>query len=209
MGQHESVSRFYENRIGRSENFIHFAYPKICELYPQVMEGVSERELYEAVNFVRPGLIRTEADEFTYTFHIIIRYEIEKALFDGKISVEDIPAQWNQKYQQYLGVTPASDREGALQDIHWTSGFGYFPTYAVGNFYNAMYFNRMKQEVAVDEAIREGNFEPLNSWMIGHVFAKADRLSPREWIKDITGREFTPVDFLYYLEEKYSAIYEL
>ena len=209
MGQHESVSRFYENRIGRSESFIHFAYPKICELYPQVMEGVSERELYEAVNFVRPGLIRTEADEFTYTFHIIIRYEIEKALFAGEIKVEDIPAMWSRKYKEYLGIEPTSDSNGALQDVHWTSGFGYFPTYAIGNFYNAMYYNRMKQEVAVDEAIREGNFEPLNSWMIGHVFAKADRLSPREWIKDITGREFTPVDFLDYLEEKYSAIYEL
>ena len=93
--------------------------------------------------------------------------------------------------------------------MHWASGFGYFPTYAIGNFYNAMYYNRMKQEVAVEDAIREGNFEPVNSWMIDHVFAKADRLSPQEWIKDITGREFTPVDFLDYLEEKYSKIYEL
>ena len=209
MGMHESVSRFYENRIGRSESFIHFLYPKVCEVYPEVMRDVSERELYEAVNVVHPEPIRTEADEFTYTFHIIIRYEIEKELFEGKISVEDIPAQWNKKYQQYLGVVPASDREGALQDIHWTSGFGYFPTYAVGNFYNAMYFNRMKQEVAVDEAIREGNFEPVNTWMINNVFAKADRLSPKQWIKEITGRAFTPNDFLDYLEEKYSALYEL
>ena len=209
LGMHESVSRFYENRIGRSEAFVRFAYPKICEFFPEVMEGVTAEEFYLAVNAVKPSLIRTEADEFTYTFHIIIRYEIEKALFAGEIKVEDIPALWNRKYQEYLGVSPTSDRNGALQDVHWTSGFGYFPTYAIGNFYNAMYYNRMKQEVAVEEAIREGNFEPVNSWMIGHVFAKADRLSPKEWIRDITGREFTPTDFLDYLEEKYSEIYGL
>ena len=209
LGQHESVSRFYENRIGRSEAFVHFVYPKVCELFPQAMEGVSEQEFYLALNRVQSSLIRTEADEFTYTFHIIIRYEIEKALFAGEIKVEDIPELWNRKYQEYLGVCPTSDRNGVLQDVHWASGFGYFPTYAIGNFYNAMYYNRMKQEVDVDAAIREGNFEPVNSWMIGHVFAKADRLSPREWIKDITGRDFTPVDFLDYLEEKYSGIYGL
>lgn len=209
MGMHESVSRFYENRIGRSESFAHFVYPKTCELFPDAMEGVTEKEFYEGLNVVSPTLIRTEADEFTYTFHIIIRYEIEKALFAGEIKVEDIPALWNRKYQEYLGICPATDREGVLQDVHWASGFGYFPTYAIGNFYNAMYYNRMKEEVAVDEAIREGNFEPVNKWMIEHVFAKADRLSPQEWIKDITGRAFTPVDFLDYLEEKYSKIYEL
>ena len=209
LGMHESVSRFYENRIGRSEAFVHFAYPKVCELLPQVMSDVSEREFYEAVNAVKPSLIRTEADEFTYTFHIIIRYEIEKALFAGEITVEDIPALWNRKYQEYLGVCPSSDREGALQDVHWTSGFGYFPTYAIGNFYNAMYYNRLKEEVDVNAVIREGNFAPLNSWMIGHVFNKADKLSPKEWIKDITGREFTPADFLDYLETKYSELYEL
>ena len=209
LGMHESVSRFYENRIGRSEAFVHFAYPKVCELLPQVMSDVSEREFYEAVNAVKPSLIRTEADEFTYTFHIIIRYEIEKALFAGEIKVEDIPALWNKKYQEYLGVCPSSDRDGALQDVHWTSGFGYFPTYAIGNFYNAMYYNRLKEEVDVNAVIREGNFAPLNSWMIGHVFNKADKLSPKEWIKDITGREFTPADFLDYLETKYSELYEL
>ena len=209
LGMHESVSRFYENRIGRSEAFVHFVYPKVCEVFPQVMADVSEREFYEAVNAVSPSLIRTEADEFTYTFHIIIRYEIEKALFAGEIKVEDIPALWNRKYQEYLGVCPSSDREGALQDVHWTSGFGYFPTYAIGNFYNAMYYNRLKEEVDVNAAIREGNFAPLNNWMIGHVFDRADRLSPKEWIKDITGREFTPVDFLDYLEAKYSELYGL
>ena len=209
LGMHESVSRFYENRIGRSEAFIHLIYPKVCECFPQIMGDVAEREFYEAMNVVQPSLIRTEADEFTYTFHIIIRYEIEKALFSGKASVDDIPRLWNEKYQQYLGITPPTDREGVLQDVHWTSGFGYFPTYAIGNFYNAMYYNRMKSEVAIDDAVRAGDFGPVNRWMIDHVFAKADRLAPKDWIRDITGRDFTPDDFLDYLEEKYSALYEL
>ena len=207
QGMHESVARFYENRIGRSESFVHFIYPKVCELFPEVMDDVSEKEFYEALNFVHPSLIRTEADEFTYTFHIIIRYEIEKALFAGNIKVENISEIWNQKYQEYLGVCPSSDREGVLQDMHWASEFGYFPAYAVGNFYNAMYYNRMKQELAVDEAVRMGDFEPINRWMTANVFAKADRLSPGEWIKDITGREITSNDFLDYLDEKYSGIY--
>ena len=209
LGMHESVSRFYENRIGRSESFAHFVYPKVCELFPHVMEDVSEKEYYEALNAVEPTTVRLEADEFTYTFHIIIRYEIEKALFSGQIREEDIPEMWNRKYQEYLGVTPGSDAEGALQDVHWTSGFGYFPTYAVGNFYNSMYYNRMKQEVPIEASIRKGNFEPVNTWMINNVFMKADRLSPKEWIRDITGRAFTPDDFLDYLEEKFSGIYGL
>ncbi len=209
LGMHESVSRFYENRIGRSESFVHFIYPKVRDVFPQAMDGVSEEEFYAALNVVEPSLIRTEADEFTYTFHIIIRYEIEKALFTGEANVEDIRELWNKKYEQYLGITPQTDREGVLQDVHWASGFGYFPTYAIGNFYNAMYYNRMKEEIPVEQSIASGDFGPVNRWMTEHVFKKADLLPPGEWIRDITGRSFTPNDFLDYLEEKYSAIYLL
>ena len=209
LGMHESVSRFYENRIGRSRSFVHFIYPQVCEAFPQVMADVTEEEFYAALNVVEPSLIRTEADEFTYTFHIIIRYEIEKALFSGQAGVEDIRDLWNSKYEQYLGIRPTSDRDGVLQDVHWTSGFGYFPTYAVGNFYNAMYYNRMKEEIPVEKSIAAGDFGPVNRWMTDHVFAKADLLPPQEWIRDITGRDFTPDDFLDYLEDKYAAIYQL
>jgi carboxypeptidase Taq len=123
--------------------------------------------------------------------------------------VEDIRDLWNSKYEQYLGIRPTSDRDGVLQDVHWTSGFGYFPTYAVGNFYNAMYYNRMKEEIPVETSIAAGDFGPVNRWMTDHVFAKADLLPPQEWIRDITGRDFTPDDFLDYLEDKYAAIYQL
>ena len=208
-GMHESVSRFYENVIGRSEAFVHCLYPMVCECFPEVMRDVSERELYEALNVVQPSLIRTEADEFTYTLHIIIRYEIEKMILDGEADIADLPAVWNRKYGEYLGVIPGNDREGILQDVHWSSGFGYFPTYALGNMYNAMYARKMREDLDVDALAAAGNFAPINQWMAEHVFRKADRMAPLDWIRDITGREFTPEDFLDYLEEKYTKLYEL
>jgi len=209
LGMHESVSRFYENRIGRSESFIKLIYPHAREIFPEVLSDVSEKELYEAVNIVEPSLIRTEADEFTYTFHIIIRYEIEKMIVSGKVKIEDLPTVWNDKYEEYLGIRPGCDRDGVLQDVHWSGGFGYFPTYALGNMYNAMYFNRMKSEIAPDALIKAGDFSAINGWMAKNVFAKANLLSAKEWIKDVTGRDFTPVDFLDYIEEKFGAIYAI
>ncbi len=207
MGMHESVSRFYENVIGRSKAFISLIYPELCDIFPQVFCDVTERELYEAVNRAEPSLIRTDADELTYTLHIIIRYEIEKMLINGHIKADDIPRVWNEKYKEYLGVIPENDAEGALQDSHWSSDFGYFPTYALGNFYNAMYFNTMKKTLDVDEALRNGDLAAINTWMKEHVFAKADILGADEWIKDITGEELTASYFLDYLEKKYTDIY--
>ena len=209
MGMHESVSRFYENRIGRSRAFVHLIYPKTCEIFPQVMHDVSEEELYEALNVVEPSLIRTQADEFTYVFHIMIRYEIEKALMEGSLEIKDVPQAWNSKYQEYLGITPPDDKSGVLQDVHWTFGFGYFPTYAIGNFYNSMYYKELEKAMDVDATVAAGDFKKLNGWMKEHVFARADLVEPKQWIREITGRDLTPDDFLDYLEEKYSKIYEL
>jgi len=209
MGQHESVSRFYENRIGRSKAFIHLIYPKAKELFPQVFHDVSEQELYEAVNTVQPTLIRTEADEFTYTFHIIIRYEMEKQIVNSSIDTAKLPQLWNDTYQQYLGVRPSNDREGILQDVHWASGFGYFPAYALGNMYNAMYYNRMVQDIDIEGNIQNGRFDIINAWMKEHVWKKANYQDARTWIHDITDRDFTADDFLDYLEKKYTALYGL
>ena len=208
MGMHESVSRFYENRIGRSREFINLIYPDAKRILG-VLDDVTPEEFYEAVNFVEPSLIRTEADEFTYTFHIIIRYEIEKMIVAGGAATVDLPEIWRKKYREYLGIEPASDRDGVLQDVHWTGGFGYFPTYALGNMYNAMYYNRMKSEIDVRSALPAGKFGEINGWMEKNVFAKANLLPAKEWIRDITGRDFTPVDFIDYLEEKYGELYAL
>ena len=207
MGMHESVSRFYENRIGRSREFLSLIYDRTREIFPDVMGDVSEEELYEAVNIVEPSLIRIEADEFTYTLHIIIRYELEKEIVSGRLSIEDLPEAWNRKYEEYLGVRPERVRDGVLQDVHWSFGFGYFPTYALGNMYNAMYYNRMKQEIDLAGAIRGGDFGTINGWMAEHVFAHANYTEPKVWIREITGRDFTPDDFLNYLEEKYGELY--
>ncbi len=208
MGMHESTSRFYENRIGRSKEFIHLIYPKCKDIFPNVFYDVSEKEFYEAVNLVEPSLIRTEADEFTYTFHIIIRYELEKEIMNNGAKIEDLPKMWDDKYEEYLGIRPSNYRDGVLQDVHWASGFGYFPTYALGNMYNAMYYNKMSEEINIAESIKTGNIKNINNWMIEHVWNKADRLEPKQWIKEITGKDFTPKDFLDYLETKYSELYE-
>lgn len=209
MGMHESVSRFYENIIGRSPAFIHTIYPKVCEIFPEVMEGVSEKEFWEAMNLVQPSLIRTQADEFTYVLHIIIRYELEKALWAGEIGIDDLNTLWADKYEEYLGIRPTKDAEGALQDVHWSFGFGYFPTYAIGNFYNAMYYQEMKKALPVEDLLSKGELLPIRDWMQEHVFKKANLLTPKEWIKDITGKALSPDAYLDYLEAKYKALYEL
>ncbi len=207
LGQHESVSRFYENRIGRSRAFIHLIFKKAKEIFPTVFVDVTEKQFYEAVNLVTPSFVRTEADEFTYTFHIIIRFEMEQLILNEKVDVADLPRIWNDKYEEYLGIRPSKDSEGILQDVHWTSGFGYFPTYALGNFYNAMYYNRMQEDLNIDEAVSDGKICLINDWMKEHVWKFADRLDAKTWIRKITGREFTERDFLDYLERKYGSLY--
>lgn len=209
LGMHESVSRFYENRIGRSLPFIRLIMNRAKEIMPQVFSDVTENEFFEAVNYVQPSPLRTEADELTYTLHIIIRYEIEKDIITKRVKIEDIPRLWAEKNKQYLGVRVKNDREGVLQDVHWTDGFGYFPTYALGNIYNAMYYNRMRNDLNIDRLVERGKISAINDWMTAHVFYKANRMDAPEWIFDITGRMFTPDDYLTCLEEKYGALYGL
>ena len=209
MGMHESVSRFYENRIGRSRGFIHLIYDTARKIFPDVLHDVSEEELYEAVNVVSPSLVRTEADEFTYTFHIMIRYELEKMIVNGNAKIEELPQLWNDKYEEYLGVRPQNDREGVLQDVHWASGFGYFTTYALGNMYNAMYYNRMCRDFDIEQAVSAGDFAKINGWMKERVWKNADRLPPKEWIREITGEDFSVEPFLDYLEKKYTTLYAI
>ena len=207
-GMHESVSRFYENVIGRSKEYVHLIYPKFKEIFKPTFDDVTEEELYEAINIVEPSLIRTEADEVTYGLHIIIRYEMEKGICSGKIKLEDISKTWNQLYKEYLGVEVPDEKQGVLQDVHWTGGFGYFPSYAIGNCYNQMYLKEMEKEFSLAKAIENQEFEKIKEWMKNHVFLKANRLTPKEWIKDLTGESLTPKYFLEYLDKKYKDIYK-
>lgn len=208
-GMHESVSRFFENVIGRSEAYIHLIYPEFHKVFAEELGDVTERELYEAVNIAEPSLVRTEADEVTYGLHIVIRYEMEKRLLSGKLAVKDAAKQWNELYRTYLGVSPANDAEGILQDVHWTGGFGYFPSYALGNAYNAMYLARIRRELDFDGCIRRGDFAAINGWLRENVFAAANEKTPKEWLAGITGGTLSAKPFLDYLNEKYSDIYQL
>ena len=209
LGMHESVSRFYENRIGRSEAFVHFAYPKVCEVFPQVMADVSEREFYEAVNAVSPSLIRTEADELTYNLHIIIRYELEKMLFDKDISFADLPHCWNEKYREYLGITPANDAEGVLQDMHWFSGYiCYFQSYVLGNCYDGHFLHAMQRDIPdMFDQVRQGDFSQILNWNVSHIHRFASTKTPRQVLRDATGEDLSARRYLQYLRDKYTGIY--
>ncbi len=207
---HETISRFYENLIGRSEAFIHYLYPILREASPSVMEGVSERELYEGVNVARPSLIRTEADELTYSLHIMVRYEMEKGMLNGTISADEVPARWNALYKEILGLDVPDDARGCLQDVHWSDGaFGYFPSYALGNAYGAQILAAMKRDFDVDAAVAAGGLDRVAEWLKEHVFSCASMLDPDEWIRAVTGESLNVDYYLDYLEKKYSDIYAL
>ena len=206
---HETISRFYENLIGRSEAFIRFVYPRLKEVSPEVMEGVSERELYEAVNIASPGLIRMEADELTYSIHILIRYEIEKALINGDVTVDDVPGIWNAKYKEYLGLDVPDDARGCLQDVHWSGSFGYFPSYALGNAYGVQILQAMERDFDVFAAVEAGELGRIAEWLKERVFSTASLTDPDEWIRAVTGESLNANYFLDYLEEKFKRIYGL
>ncbi|MGL4773213.1 MAG: carboxypeptidase M32 [Clostridium sp.] len=210
MGIHESQSRFYENIIGRSKEFCSFILPKAKEMFPQ-FEGVSEDEFYKAMNKVEPSLIRTEADELTYSLHIIIRYEIEKALINGEVEVQDLPKLWNEKYKEYLGIEPETDALGVLQDVHWAGGsFGYFPSYALGNLYGAQMLNKILKDIPnVYDEVRNGNLSNVKKWLGENVHVHGSLYTPAELIEKITGEELNAKYFVEYLKDKYSKIYEL
>ena len=208
-GMHECVSRFFENSIGRSKGFIHFAYPAIQSYSKGVFDDISEQEFYEAVNVAQPDLIRTEADELTYALHICIRYELEKGLINGEIGVDDIPRLWNAKYKEYLGVEVPDDARGCLQDVHWTDSFGYFPSYALGSAYGAQILAAMNREFDVDKAVAEGRLCEVSEWFKKRVFARASLLSPDEWLTELTGEKLNVQYFIDYLNDKFTALYGL
>jgi carboxypeptidase Taq len=210
MGIHESQSRFYENLIGRSRAFWQYFYPEAQTAFPQ-LNGVPMEAFYRAVNAVQPSLIRIEADELTYSLHIIIRYEMEKAIFDGGADVDDLPALWNAKYKEYLGVEPHSDGEGILQDTHWSGGnFGYFPSYALGNLYGAQFLHTMKKAIPdMEQRVARGDLQCVNGWLKEHVHKYGAVYLPGELIQRVTGEPLSAKYFIDYLNGKYTDIYGL
>lgn len=210
MGIHESQSRFFENIIGRSEAFIELIFPKLTELFPEQLNGVTPHMLYLAVNKAVPSLIRTEADELTYSLHIMIRYEIEKRLIGGSLDTHELPAEWNRLYKEYLGVDVPCDREGVLQDSHWSGGsLGYFPSYSLGSAYGAQILAHMRKQLDIDSLIRSGNMQQIIDWLSERIYKYGALLKPDELIMNCCGEPFNPQYYIDYLVGKYTELYHL
>lgn len=210
MGLHESQSRFFENIIGRSEAFIDAVFPIITDLFPEQLSGVSAYDFFRAVNRAQPSLIRTEADELTYSLHVMVRYELEKRLIEGTLSVDELPAAWNALYTEYLGVDVLDDRRGVLQDSHWSGGsFGYFPSYSLGSAYAAQMLFAMRGEVDVEGSVARGDLEPVKAWLVEKIHRHGRMYEPKALLEMACGAPFDPKYYTRYLTEKFTALYSL
>ncbi|MGY5860235.1 MAG: carboxypeptidase M32 [Candidatus Thorarchaeota archaeon] len=209
-GINESQARFVENIVGRSPEFWTGYYDRFLKLTGHAFKDVSTDEFVQAANIVRPSKIRVTADEMTYALHIIIRYEIERALFAGELEPKEIPQVWNEKYEDYLGVNIENDAEGALQDTHWAWAYwGYFPTYSLGNIYSGMILETLEKSVHNwKDELAKGSVESTINWLKENVHFKANLYDPGEMMEHITGMKLTAQPFLDYLEKKYSTIFD-
>lgn len=206
-GIHESQSRLWETRIGRSLPFWQFFYPILQKKFNNHLKGISLEDFYKKVNIVKPTMIRTDADELTYPLHVILRFEIEKELVSGKLAVKEIPERWKAGMKELLGIEPKTNREGCLQDVHWSmGGFGYFPTYSLGNIYAAQMFEAFSLDVPEWEVnVRNGQFQFIKDWLSKAVWQHGRRYNGKELIKEISGKDLTPQPFIDYLTTKYSC----
>lgn len=211
LGIHESQSRLWENQVGSSLSFWQYIYPALKTVFPVQTSGVSLQELYKAINIVEPGFIRVDADEVTYNLHVILRFEIERDLIEGKIKVAELPDIWNQKIKECFNLKVPNDAQGILQDIHWSGGlFGYFHTYTYGNVYAAQFFHAAKKHIRMlDSKISSGNFLELKEWLKNNIHVHGRRYFPEDLVVKATGDKPMPIYFIDYLEKKYSEIYNL
>ena len=210
-GIHESQSRMIENIVGRSRGFWRAHFPRLQELFPDALGDISSEQFFRAVNKVQPSLIRVEADELTYNLHIILRFELEQDFINGDLSAAEAPAAWNDKMRDLLGIVPPTDREGILQDIHWTRpSFGYFPTYALGNLYAAQFYAAAREHApAVDAELEAGKTSALLSWLRENVHQHGRKFTPAEIVKRATGQRLSHEPFVEYVTEKFSDVYRL
>jgi carboxypeptidase Taq len=210
LGLHESQSRTWENIVGRSKAFWKRYLPELQKAFP-ALSSFDLDTWYRAINKVQPGFIRVEADECTYNLHVLTRFEIECDLLTGELEMQDLPEAWNAKYTEYLGITPSTDSEGCLQDVHWSMGsIGYFPTYSMGNLLSYQIWRKLQADVGDTDALMEaGNFEPILGWLQEKVYRQGRKYTPKDLIQRVTGKPLDATDYLAGLKEKYSAIYEL
>ncbi|SCX07797.1 carboxypeptidase Taq [Lachnospiraceae bacterium YSD2013] len=210
LGLHESQSRFYENVLGRNINFWKPIYAKLQEIDPD-FKDITIDEFYRYINSVKNSLIRTQADEVTYCLHVIVRYEIEQEIFRNNVPVSELPALWNKKMEEYLHITPPTDAEGILQDMHWSDGsFGYFPTYLLGTIYDGMFLEAVEKDLgSIDTVLAEGRIKDITKWLNEHIHQYGSSRKPKEVIQAVCGREVSAQPILKYFTEKYTKIYNL
>jgi carboxypeptidase Taq len=204
LGVHESQSRLWENVVGRSRPYCAWLLPRLRDLLPGALDGLDPDTLYRAVNTVQPSLIRIEADETTYNLHIVMRFELELALIEGSLEVDDLPAAWDEKTEQLLGLEVPGPADGVLQDVHWSAGLmGYFPTYTLGNLMAAQLWERLARDIPeIADQIERGEFRPLTEWLREHVHSHGRKFPPRELLRRITGDDLRAEPFLDYLRTK-------
>ncbi len=209
MAIHESQSRLWENQVGRGRPFWRYFSPLYRETFPEQLRHIPDEELYRAINRVSLNPIRVDSDEVTYNLHILLRFELEKALFDGRIQVNELPREWNRLSESLIGVKPKNDAEGVLQDIHWSGGaFGYFPSYTLGNMIAAQLWYRVREEIpALEEGFARGNFQPLLQWLRDNIHRHGRRYDTGELVKRVTGNPISPDFLLRYLEERYLPLH--
>ena len=201
----------YENLLGRSYDFwVHF-YPLLQERFKTQLGNVDLDTFYKGINKVEPSLIRVEADEATYNLHIMLRLELEIALMEGKIEVPDLPDAWNERVQDYLGIVPPNNKEGVLQDVHWSAGYlGYFTTYALGNLISNQLWEKMEVDIPdLSGQIQAGDFSELLAWLQEKVHRHGKKFKPQDLVKKVVGSTISPDPYLKYLKGKFGAIYEL
>ncbi|HUR10467.1 MAG TPA: carboxypeptidase M32 [Flavitalea sp.] len=208
---HESQSRLWENHVGRSGVFCETWLPLFISYFPGQLKDVSPLDFFAAINKVNPSLIRTEADELTYHFHVMIRYELEKKLVEKSLEVADIPAYWNENYRQLLNVAVPDDLKGCLQDVHWSHGsFGYFPTYSLGSFYASQFYATATREIPLlEESLRKSDTRPLLHWLRNQIHRFGRMYTSEEMSVHITGEGLNVSHFIKYLTDKYRLIYKL
>lgn len=211
-GVHESQSRLWENLVGRSKDFWTYFYPRLQEVFPEQLGSVSLDTFYQAINKVQPSLIRTAADELTYNLHVIIRFDLEMALLEGKLAVRDLPEAWRERYKTDLGIAPPNDTDGVLQDIHWFFGTigGMFQGYTLGNIMGAQFFDAaLKAHPEIPSEIQKGQFHTLHQWLKENIYQHGSKYTASELMERVTGGPINIDPYIQYLRKKYGELYQL
>ncbi len=205
---HESQSRMWENIVGRSRSFWNHFYPSFQAAFPEAVGDVDQERFYRAINRVKPSFIRVDADEATYNLHIILRFELEQEIMAGTIDLKELPAIWNARFEEYLGIPVPNDTLGVLQDVHWSGGgFGYFPTYSLGNIISVQIWEKVLSEIPdLPEQFEQGEFGQLHDWLRDRLYVLGRKFTPQETLERVVGGPIDAAPYVRYLKDKLGAL---